>query len=153
MSFKKKKKPLPDVGPSYDDGKLSFSGREEMDDLTENEQRMLTFSEMEPVELATHLEDLLGALEDDEANVRNAALLLLRQLEPSLLARHALRISACLEDDGVQNAGDANLRLRREIKSSSGWLTRVGAPYFAFAFAASLTSRLKKAAVIPKARE
>ena len=41
MSFKKKKKPLPDVGPSYDDGKLSFSGREEMDDLTENEQRML----------------------------------------------------------------------------------------------------------------
>ena len=45
MSFKKKKKPLPDVGPSYDDGKLSFSGREEMDDLTENEQRMLTFSE------------------------------------------------------------------------------------------------------------
>ena len=25
MSFKKKKKPLPDVGPSYDDGKLSFS--------------------------------------------------------------------------------------------------------------------------------
>ena len=99
MSFKKKKKPLPDAGPSYDDGKLSFSGREEMDDLTENEQRMLTFSEMEPVELATHLEDLLGALEDDEANVRNAALLLLRQLEPSLLARHALRISACLEDD------------------------------------------------------
>ena len=58
MSFKKKKKPLPDVGPSYDDGKLSFSGREEMDDLTENEQRMLTFSEMEPVELATHFEDL-----------------------------------------------------------------------------------------------
>ena len=52
MSFKKKKKPLPDIGPSYDDGKLSFSGREEMDDLTENEQRMLTFSEMEPVELA-----------------------------------------------------------------------------------------------------
>ena len=49
MSFKKKKKPLPDIGPSYDDGKLSFSGREEMDDLTENEQRMLTFSEMEPV--------------------------------------------------------------------------------------------------------
>ena len=102
MSFKKKKKPLPDVGPSYDDGKLSFSGREEMDDLTENEQRMLTFSEMEPVELATHFEDLLGALEDDEANVRNAALLLLRQLEPSLLARHALRISACLEDDVKQ---------------------------------------------------
>ena len=34
MSFKKKKKPLPDVGPSYDDGKLSFSGREEMDGRT-----------------------------------------------------------------------------------------------------------------------
>ena len=35
--------------------------------------------------------------------------------------------------------------------TSSGW--RFQALYFAFAFAASLTSRLKKAAVIPKARE